>query len=473
MNTSMKTYWVSCLIFGGVLAGVFCAGLCRAGEIWTIDSQEQWQSAVAESKDIKLEAGQLIPQVDTALFAIKPKKVESKQSLKSVTIRQTPVWNQWEAVPKVAPKEAYGDAPVFLPVAPGDYWILNPVVLHSTDMKNWTKVAPRLRGMTTSAEYANGKFYIYYDKPNDRDWWVYVDDDLTDEKPGTDTLVLKKPYLGSDAAAFRDEDGTFHCIYENYEPGEIRAYDSALAGHSSSSDGIHGFKPDMYVPPIDTRGKYTGRTGRWSTHPTELFPEELKALEESGLKGKSRRKWIEHKLYDGPKDVYGDYTLIQVGKWYYLFCDYDPDPVKKKSMRVGRWRTDDITKPFVWDGEIGEDMHPDPTIGFAEGRFFLLVQNNSGRQNGLDFVSDGPWVDGVEVRAGVDTDNDGNIDQWTPFTKVKETYAQKPGFCRIVDTTPATLDTSSLPSGYRFQIELKTEKTKDVQPVIDAVEAVF
>jgi hypothetical protein len=34
----------------------------------------------------------------------------------------------------------------------------------------------------------------------------------------------------------------------------------------------------------------------------------------------------------------------------------------------------------------------------------------------------GPWVEKVEARVGVDTDNDEKIDQWTDWQEVKETY---------------------------------------------------
>ena len=111
-------------------------------------------------------------------------------------------------------------------------------------------------------------------------------------------------------------------------------------------------------------------------------------------------------------------------------------------MLVGRWRSDDVTKQFVWDGEIGEGFHPDPTVGFAEWKFYLIAQRNK-----YDFISDGPWVDGVEIRAGVDMDNDGNIDDWTEFTKVKEAYSQKPGFVRVVETLPGE---QYVGSGYDF-----------------------
>ena len=43
-------------------------------------------------------------------------------------------------------------------------------------------------------------------------------------------------------------------------------------------------------------------------------------------------------------------------------------------MRVGIWYSDGITQQFIWDGKIGADFHPDPTIGFAEGKFYLLVK---------------------------------------------------------------------------------------------------
>ena len=67
-----------------------------------------------------------------------------------------------------------------------------------------------------------------------------------------------------------------------------------------------------------------------------------------------------------------------------------------------------------------DDFHQDPTVGFEEGKFYLLVQKN---QN--DFVSEGPWVDGV----GVDKDNDDVVDLWTDFEKISESCVQIEGFC--------------------------------------------
>jgi hypothetical protein len=46
----------------------------------------------------------------------------------------------------------------------------------------------------TTAEFVDGKAYLYYDFPNDADPHLYIDEDLTDGKPGKDMgLVFKDP----------------------------------------------------------------------------------------------------------------------------------------------------------------------------------------------------------------------------------------------------------------------------------------
>ena len=398
----------------------------------------------------------------------------------SVTFHQSPAWHNWQAIPKVTPVEAV-DAPVFIPVAPGNYWLLAgferfrwlPRSLrrkhkngyhawHSIDMKTWTHYGPvttRVNRWVTSAEHMDGRFYIYFDKPNDEDPHLIIDDNIRDGKQGKEIgMVLKDPSHGSDMAILRDTDGIFHLIYEDWSPVNPRthSWDSPLAGHADSPDGITGFEPHEFPPPIDKRTSPTARVAEYQPNENQL------------LDGKDLGPYT-YEIHEGPQDAFGDYTLIKVGKQYYLFCDYDPAD-HNKSMRIGRWRTDDIRKPFLWDGEIGENIHPDPTIGFAEGKFYLIIQAGKGR---TDFISDGPWVDGVQARAGVDSDDDGKIDQWTDFTEVKETYRQKEGFARIVESAPAVLDTTGLADGYAFQIEFQTQVSHGVQPVIDLMVANF
>ncbi|MFT5124553.1 MAG: hypothetical protein ACI97B_003188, partial [Verrucomicrobiales bacterium] len=119
-------------------------------------------------------------------------------------------------------------------------------------------------------------------------------------------------------------------------------------------------------------------------------------------------------------------------------------------------------------GKIGRG-HPDPDIGFAEGKFYLITQFNQ------DFVSPGPWVEEVKARAGVDTDNDGKIDQWTDWQAVNESYAYTPGFAKIVEKTPASIDLSSLPAGFGFQFEFTMKDTteNESKPIVDKVTIAF
>jgi len=449
---------------------VFFLG-CRSGldtESWVIETQEDWQDVTSLSENLEAKHGQLHLQGDSGFFLTKLKKFQNRKKLRSLTLRQAPGWHTWKPIPKVTPEGAE-DAPVFIPAAPGDYWFLALFQgddangyhsWHSKDMKTWEHYGPvstRINRWVTSAEYVDGKFYIYFDKPNDEDPHLVIDSDLTDGRQGKEMgMVFDDPSHGSDMAIFRDDDGRFHLIYEDWSPINPRthSWDSPLAGHADSPDGINGFEPHAFPEPIDRRTKPTGKIEPYEPHSNQLIP------------GIDLSPYT-YEVHEGPQDAFGDYTMIKVGRQYYLFCDYDPHE-PEKSMRIGRWRSDDINKPFVWDGEIGEGFHPDPTIGFAEGRFYLLVQRHE-----YDFMSDGPWVNGVGARAGVDTNNDGEIDQWTEFTRVKEIYVQKEGFARVIEARPAALDVSLLKAGYAFQIELRIQRANGASPVLDAVEADF
>ena len=79
------------------------------------------------------------------------------------------------------------------------------------------------------------------------------------------------------------------------------------------------------------------------------------------------------------------------------------------------------------------------------------------------------------MRVGVDTNNDGAINEWTKWQAVKETYDYIPGFSKQVAKTPAALDLSSLPEGFGFQFEVKISDATDnaSQPVLDRVSLAF
>lgn len=451
-----------------IITSLLVMGCNSSSELWRIDNQEEWLSIVSDDSNVEIINGLINPVNDSAYVSSKIKSFNKKHKLQSIVLKQTPQWNNWQAIPKVTPKRAK-DAPVFIPVSDGNYWFLARCngknktgyhSWHSTDMKTWKHHGP-VSSVTnkwvTSAEYLDGKFYIYFDKPNDEDPHLIIDEDLTDGKQGKEIgMVFKDPSHGSDMAIFRDDDGVFHLIYEDWSPINPRenSWDSPLAGHADSPDGINGFLPHEYPPPIDKRTTPTGRIENYKASPNQLVhgPDDMPYT---------------YEVHEGPQDAFGDYSMIKVGDQYFIFCDYDSHD-EEKSMRVGRWRSDDITKEFVWDGEIGEGFHPDPTVGFAEGKFYLLVQRNE-----FDFISDGPWVDGVEISVGVDTDNDGSIDNWTEYTKIRETYSQKPGFVRVVETTPARIDLSGLDAGYGFKIDFRFSSKNGVFPKLDVFEAEF
>ena len=467
--------------------------LClHAEDTWTIDNTEEWKVSSAKHVALELKDGLVQPAEAEARFESVTRMFSQKKKLSSIVFEQSPVWDNWKQIDDITPP-GLGNAYVFLPVKPGDYYVFatktGPKInypkglsaderraykkkqqkktprspnqagyhaWHSTDLKEWKHLGQVCKSnWMTTAEYANGKFYLYYDAPNDQDPHLIIDDDLTDgvygEEMGT---VFDDPSHGSDCGIFRDEDGTFHLIYENWDPIDAskNAWDSPLAGRVSSPDGINGFTYGEHPSVVDHRTKATGKTGTYR---------------HSSMAAVNDGKLLEYEIHEPAQDAYGDWTMIKVGKHYHLFCDYDPADHTKK-MRMGRFTSTDLNKEFIWSGEIGEGFHPDPSIGFAEGKFYAIMQKET------DFVSPGPWVDGVEARAGVDTDGDGAIDRWTDWQRIKEAYKQKPGFARIVDVTPAQLDVSGLPAGKGFQFQFKTESLESgVQPVMDRVTAVF
>jgi len=462
-----------------------------AAHAWTINTEAEWKASSSKSAGFDFKDGYATPTEAGAVFSSGVKQFGEARKLKSVVFEQSPVWNNWEQIDDITPKKGLGNAYVFLPVAPGDYYILAEYnnsdwveypredmsesdkkkyykklkrsvkhpntgyhAWHSTDLKTWKhygKVA-NTRWVTT-AEYADGKFYIYYDEPNDQDPHLIIDEDLKDGLVGKEMgKVFDDPSDGSDTGVLRDEDGTFHMIYEDWSPIDAsrHSWDSPLGGHVSSPDGITGFEYGEHGPAVDHRTTPTGEFAYFK-HPTNKDP---------GLK---------YEIHEPEQNAYGDYTLIKVGKNYHMFSDFHLAGEPKSEMRMARFTTDDLNKEFKFSGEIGHGFHPDPSVGFAEGKFYVIMQQET------DFVSPGPWVDAVEARAGVDTNSDGSVDEWTDWQRIKESYSQKPGFARIVDVDPAVLDTAALPEGKGFAVEFKVlgPDAGSGFPVMDSIDLIF
>ena len=497
------------LIFAATLVAAL-PGFLQA-ESWIIDSQEDWESALAKRDGAVIEEGAVSPKEKSATFQSQVKSLDGKRKIKSVTFSQSPTWLNWNPIENVGPSNL-ADAPVLLCKEPGDYWIFGryggarkkkgqqakgkpeefvaedatlegfDIPLKTTpfpnqynapgglgkslggyhawqsrDMVNWVHHGPVTEGFSrwvTTAEYADGKTFIYYDYPNDQDPHVYVDEDLTDGKPGEDKgMAVPDPSHGSDSAVIRDAEGRFHVIFEDWSPinASKRSWDSPLAGRAVSEDGITDFK--FTDPPVDNRTKPTGviqtyKHPHWLQHPdwdTNI---------------------AEYEVHEPEQEAYGDWAAISIGGQYYLFADYDP--AGGHQMSVGWFTSPSLDEPFKWCGHIGNG-HPDPDIGFAEGQFYLVTQQQT------DWVSSGPWVEKVEARAGVDTDGDGEADSWTKWQEISESYSQREGFAKQIERTAASLDVSGLPAGegVAFEFRISDETENESVPAIDRVTVEF
>lgn len=432
---------------------------------WSISRQEDWLSIRHSVSNIKIENGQAVSSEHKSSFKSIVKQFDTKRSLKSAIFRQTPDWGHWKEIANVGVPEM-DDAPVLISPGEGEYYILAkywPVeygkkqwngngeiandprekslqgyhAWFSSNMIDWKHCGPvsgyRERWVTT-AEYMDGKYYIYYDNPNDEDPHLIIDDDLCDGIMGEDYgMVLDDPSHGSDCAVLRDEDGLWHMIYENWDPinAKAHAWDSPLGGHAVSyNGGIAKYR--IIDPAVDHRTSPTGEYGEY-------------------IHGTTKERY-EYEIHEPEQNAYGDWSAIKVGDQYYLFCDFDPVGEK---MRIGRFTSSSPWKEFSFVGSVGKG-HPDPTIGFAEGQFYLIQQRGEN-----DFISSGPWLDALEVRIGVDIAGNGEIDQWTSWQGIKETYSRKPGFARIINVAPASPDVSSLPEGYGFCFEYRTHQSQE------------
>ncbi len=436
--------------------------------VWSISDEASWTANLKTSSNLTLSNGFAEPTATNSQFSSITKTFSIKRKARSITFLQSPAWENWTASTANLGPSGAGDAPVFVPAGDNDYYFLGLGsgdvyhAWHSTDMATWVHKGPVTSGAAgrwvTSAEYKDGLFYIYSDYSNDHTPHLFIDDDLGDGVAGIHmgaAFPRAAGEHGSDCSLFRnDEDGLFHLIYEDWSPvkASSHSYDSPLAGHTTSVDGISGFVEGEHQPPIDLRTTPTGETGTYSSHPTHRT---------TGEQGNT----IEYQIHSPEQNAYGDWTTIKVGSRFFMFCDNDP---AGQSIRMGRFASDSIYGQFKYTGEM-HDGHPDPSVGFAEGQFYLFTQQNT------DYTSPGPWVDGVEARAGVDTDGNGTIDQWTAWQSINEQYDYTPGFIRVVTLTPAGLDLSSLPEGFGFEFEFKIDNSvvPAASPIMDRVEMTF
>lgn len=516
-------------LYSSLLCGL--STLATAAE-WKVESQQDWLNNKASAKGVEIKDGVANPTEKEAFYQSKIQKLDGSQKLKEIRFDQSPVWQNWQPVENLGPSNlgdapvflsvgpndhwAFGryngaskskpkkgkqtskekktpskpfeakevkldgyDEVLLSTPFPNQYNAPSGTgatlggyhAWHSRDMKNWVHYGPITEGFSrwmTTAEYVDGKFYFYYDFPNDQDPHLYIDNNLKDGKPGDNKgLAFKDPSDGSDCTFFRDKDGKFHVIYEDWSPIDAnkRSWDSPLAGHAVSTSGYSDFT--ILPPAVDYRTKPTGKFAEyahphWHKEDPENFP--AKVVESSDPKKKKggSRAYARYEIHEPRQEAYGDWASIKIGGQYYLFGDYDPADTHKMSTI---WFTSDsLDKPFKKCDHIGEG-HPDPDVGFADGKFYLFTQQKT------DYTSAGPWVETVTARVGVDSSGDGKIDTWTDWTEIKESYAYAEGFAKHVNKTAAAIDLSKLPEAHAFQFEFKMVDTTEnkSKPMMDKV----
>ena len=491
-----------------------------AQDTWTIKTQAEWEQNIASKKQLELKDGMVSPTAKTATFQSQLKRFDDKRLAQSITFEQSTVWENWNPVKNIGTK-SMGGAPVFLSLGPDNYWMFATYrkkgkekgkrakldgfdiplfttqnsnefqasgglkqskggyhAWQSRDMINWVHHGQASTGQyVTSAEFVDGKAYIYHDFPNDQDPHLVIDSDLTDGKPGKDMgMAFKDPTDGSDCAIFRDLDGRFHLILEDWSPidASTHAWDSPLAVHAVSEDGIKDFK--ILAPPVDERTKPTGKFSEyphphWHRDDPKNYPGKPapKKVRQHRIKAGQMTAYGKYEIHEPEQNAYGDWAAIAIGGQHYLFCDFDPvDGHGKQGMSVGWFTASSIDGPFKWCSNVGKG-HPDPDIMFAEGQFYLVTQTPK------DFVSPGPWVETVEVRVGVDTNNDAQVNTWSDWQAVKEGYDYTPGFAKQIQKTSAAMDLSKLPQGFGFQFEVRMTDTteNESKPILDGIELEF
>lgn len=507
------------------LVGFYQSCAEKSVKIWEIKTQQEWQANTATSSNLDVVEGKLHPTDKQASFKSVIKTFDGKRSLRSITLSQSPEWKNWQPVSNVGPSNL-GDAPVALQMGEGNYWMFGrynnqgkwegfeseavtfdgfdtPLTTtpfknqynapgglkaskggyhawQSKDMVHWVHHGPvseHFSRWMTTAEYVDGKAYLYYDYPNDQDPHVYVDEDLTDGEPGQNMgMAFKDPSDGSDCAVIRDLDGNFHIIAEDWSPldASTHAWDSPLATRAVSADGIRDFK--IQTPPVDERTEPTGEFAEyahphWHKEDPENYPGKIATedVPQHRIKAGDRVAFVRYEIHKPEQNAFGDWASVCIGGQYYLFADYDQAGKHgSKNMSVAWFTSDSIEKQFEFCGSIGQG-HPDPDVIFAEGQFYLLTQTK------YDYISTGPWVDTVEVRVGIDTSNDGGIDTWSTWQTVKEAYDYIDGFAKQVERIPAKLDLSALPKGFAFQFEIRVTNSTDngVKPIIDELTVAY
>lgn len=87
-----------------------------------INSQEEWTSSIEKVSSIEFKNGFATPSSKYSSLTSSLKTFKNPRSIKSISITQSPLWQNWEPVSNIGP-ENLGDAPVMISIEKGNYWL--------------------------------------------------------------------------------------------------------------------------------------------------------------------------------------------------------------------------------------------------------------------------------------------------------------------------------------------------------------
>ncbi|MHC5068285.1 MAG: hypothetical protein ACYTF0_06815, partial [Planctomycetota bacterium] len=125
MPTTAPRLLTSAAIAAALVGCTNSSRVDNAAEVqsWTIDSAEEWQATVASTTGMTLADGYATAQQATASLSTIIATSAEPRRLSKVVVEQSQVWDNWETIPDVTPA-GLRNAYVFLPVKPGDYYLL-------------------------------------------------------------------------------------------------------------------------------------------------------------------------------------------------------------------------------------------------------------------------------------------------------------------------------------------------------------
>ena len=89
---------------------------------WIIDTDQQWKQNLQSSEGATVTDGMVSPTAKQATIVTKLFSSDKKRSAASLTIAQSPIWQNWNPTKNLGPANL-GDAPVMLTVGPKNYWM--------------------------------------------------------------------------------------------------------------------------------------------------------------------------------------------------------------------------------------------------------------------------------------------------------------------------------------------------------------